>query len=82
MVNKMCVHSKSMSRIFKTTHSQGEKPPIKPIDGLRDADSSEEQKAGRSMIRRKSYLPADFDTAMALQQYHTVDSVLPSSQET
>ncbi|XP_064403531.1 serine/threonine-protein phosphatase 2A 56 kDa regulatory subunit gamma isoform-like [Halichondria panicea] len=45
-------------------------------------DSASGPKPGRSMIRRKSYLPADYDTAMALQQYNTVDSVLPSSQET
>lgn len=45
-------------------------------------DSAAGAKPGRTMIRRKSYLPADFDTAMALQQYHTVDTVLPSSKET
>ena len=34
-----------------------------------------------NLIRRKSYLPTDYETAMALQTYQPVDSVLSSSQE-
>ncbi len=45
-------------------------------------DGGSDPKPGRGMIRRKSYLPADYDTAMALQQYNTVDTVLSSSKET
>ena len=33
------------------------------------------------LIRRKSGLPLDFETAKALQQYHTVEATLSSSQE-
>ena len=33
------------------------------------------------LIRRKSYLPQDFETSVALQQYNTVDKVLTPSKE-
>ncbi len=41
----------------------------------------EEPVKPRSLIRRKSDLPADFDTAMALKHYNTVDKVLQPSKE-
>ena len=33
------------------------------------------------LIRRKSALPQDFETATALQQYETKDMILASSEE-
>ena len=33
------------------------------------------------LIRRKSYLPQDFETSVAIQQYNTVDKVLAPSKE-
>ena len=34
------------------------------------------------LIRRKSALPQDFETATALQQYETKDKILPAANET
>ena len=36
---------------------------------------------GHNLIRRKSYLPTDYETAMALQHYNPVDNVLTTSKE-
>lgn len=36
---------------------------------------------GHNLIRRKSYLPTDYETAMALQHYNPVDNVLTTSNE-
>lgn len=36
----------------------------------------------KHLIRRKSALPQDFETTMALKNYHTVDTVLTTSKET
>ena len=36
---------------------------------------------GHNLIRRKSYLPTDYETVMALQHYNPVDNVLTTSDE-
>ena len=47
-----------------------------------DADEPTPQQKAHMLIRRKSYLPQDYDTVVALQQYHAVDQVLVTSKET
>lgn len=53
-------------------------------EGEEEEEEGEEpsplQKA-HMLIRRKSYLPQDFETSVALQQYNTVDKVLTPSKE-
>lgn len=45
-----------------------------------EAENGEAPKP-HNLIRRKSYLPTDYETAMALQHYNPVDNVLTSSKE-
>ena len=45
-----------------------------------EAESGEVPKP-HNLIRRKSYLPTDYETAMALQHYNPVDNVLSTSKE-
>ena len=47
-----------------------------------DADEPTPQQKSHMLIRRKSYLPQDYDTVVALQQYHAVDQVLVTPKET
>lgn len=57
----------------------GKEIAAKPEEG---AESGEDGAAKpHNLIRRKSYLPTDYETAMALQTYQPVDNVLSSSQE-
>ena len=44
-------------------------------------ETTDKAKVHGGLIRRKSTLPADFDTAVAIKQYHTVDKVLQPSKE-
>ena len=60
------------------------------IQEEREEEEEEEEEEGEEpsplqkahmLIRRKSYLPQDFETSVALQQYNTVDKVLTPSKE-
>lgn len=59
---------------------------IKEIAGKPDEEAEGEEGGvqgpkGHNLIRRKSYLPTDYETAMALQHYNPVDNVLTTSKE-
>lgn len=56
-------------------------PPTDIAKAPAPASSAGQGGKPRTLIRRKSDLPADFDTAMALKHYNTVDKVLQSSKE-
>ena len=56
-------------------------PPAPSPEIPAEEKKKEEPVKPRSLLRRKSDLPADFDTAMALKHYNTVDKVLKPSKE-
>lgn len=56
--------------------------PSETDKGDKGDKGSNKPKPPRSLVRRKSDLPlADFETAMALKHYNTVDKVLQPSKE-
>ena len=65
----------------------GVDPTTKDIAGKPDEDAEVSGEVGvqgpkgHNLIRRKSYLPTDYETAMALQHYNPVDNVLTTSKE-
>jgi hypothetical protein len=62
-------------------------PTVKEIAGKPDEEAAEggeggaQGAKGHNLIRRKSYLPTDYETAMALQHYNPVDNILTTSNE-
>ena len=67
-------HARAHTRTAVTNQAK-----VKPDEVEATVDGSVPVK---QLMRRKSCLPQDFETTKALQQYHTVDKVLPTSTET
>ena len=51
------------------------------VEEARGVDNSKVAPGKRQFIRRKSGLPGDMETVLAMRQYNTVDKVLQPSKE-
>lgn len=56
-------------------------PVLNPVNPVSTEEAGSAPVKSHILIRRKSGLPGDLDTVMALKQYSTVDRVLPPSNE-